>query len=224
MKMKFLSVLALVACLAGSVSAGLPSLAPAKTTVKVTGDYVETRTASVFAGACHYNGEYVTTGREALLAWNLSGGTFNGVDLSGVKAMAAISCEYTLGDPTAARKSQIIIDSRVTAAQVNAMKALLQQMAGKDLGVIVSVSRAPISFIHDDGGYSVSSTGFGSFIVKHKAEAVCCIQPHMVWYFPLSPIENRRVGYTETASFTGTVSPPWMRSDEDSAFYGSISY
>ena len=28
--------------------------------VSVRGDYVEVRTASVFAGACHYNGEIVT--------------------------------------------------------------------------------------------------------------------------------------------------------------------
>jgi hypothetical protein len=31
--------------------------------VSMRGDYVEVRTASVFAGACHYNGEFVTTGR-----------------------------------------------------------------------------------------------------------------------------------------------------------------
>ena len=32
--------------------------------VSLRGDYVEVRTASVFAGACHYNGEVVTTGRD----------------------------------------------------------------------------------------------------------------------------------------------------------------
>ena len=29
------------------------------------GRYVESRTAAVFAGACHYNGEYCADGREA---------------------------------------------------------------------------------------------------------------------------------------------------------------
>ncbi len=38
--------------------------------VALTGDYVEARTASVFAGACHFNGEVVTTGRDAVMAWN----------------------------------------------------------------------------------------------------------------------------------------------------------
>src|SRR5678815_4830331 len=36
--------------------------------VSMRGDYVEVRTASVFAGACHYNGEVVTTGRDAKMA------------------------------------------------------------------------------------------------------------------------------------------------------------
>ena len=37
----------------------------------IKGDYVEVRTASVFAGACHFNGEVTTTGRDALMAWNI---------------------------------------------------------------------------------------------------------------------------------------------------------
>ena len=43
------------------------------------GDYVEARTASVFAGACHYNGELTTTGRDALMAWNITAGSWDGV-------------------------------------------------------------------------------------------------------------------------------------------------
>ena len=39
--------------------------------VSLRGDYVEVRTASVFAGACHYNGEVVTTGRDAMMAGTL---------------------------------------------------------------------------------------------------------------------------------------------------------
>ena len=40
----------------------------------VKGDYVEVRTASVFAGPCHYHGELVTTGRDAIMAWNVTSG------------------------------------------------------------------------------------------------------------------------------------------------------
>ena len=50
--------------------------------VSLRGDYVEVRTASVFAGACHYNGEVVTTGRDAMMAWNVTSGSWQGVDLT----------------------------------------------------------------------------------------------------------------------------------------------
>ena len=51
----------------------------------VRGEYVEVRTASVFAGACHYNGELTTAGRDALMAWNVKSGAWRGVDLAGVR-------------------------------------------------------------------------------------------------------------------------------------------
>jgi hypothetical protein len=41
----------------------------------------------------------------------------------------------------------------------------------------------------------------------------------------LSPIEHRKVGYTESASYTaGTVSDVWERAGENSAFYGAIAW
>ncbi|MCA1632087.1 MAG: hypothetical protein LC774_17540, partial [Acidobacteria bacterium] len=51
----------------------------------VRGVYVEARTASVFAGACHYNGELTTAGREAVLAWSVKEGSWGGVNLAGVR-------------------------------------------------------------------------------------------------------------------------------------------
>src|SRR5687767_3291066 len=66
--------------------------------VSLRGDYVEVRTASVFAGACHYNGEVVTTGRDALMAWNVTSGKWQGVDLSGVRVMAIVSADANLSE------------------------------------------------------------------------------------------------------------------------------
>src|ERR1044072_50430 len=64
--------------------------------LSLRGDYVEVRTASVFAVACHYNGEVVTTGRDALMAWNVTSGKWQNVDLSGVRAMAIVTSDSEL--------------------------------------------------------------------------------------------------------------------------------
>jgi hypothetical protein len=63
------SALALLAC-AGAASTGLLQNSSPVASSKITGDYIEARTAAVFAGACHYNGELVTTGHDAIMAWN----------------------------------------------------------------------------------------------------------------------------------------------------------
>ena len=88
-----------------------PAMGPsAGVTTQVTGDYVEARTASVFAGACHFNGEVVTTGNDAIMARNFTGGTWKATDLTGVRAMAAVSCAANLRDDAASRKSELVID------------------------------------------------------------------------------------------------------------------
>src|SRR5689334_17845588 len=89
--------------------------------VSVRGEYVEVRTASVFAGACHYNGEVVTTGRDAMMAWNVTSGKWHGVDLSGVRVLAIVSSDANLSDGNAARQSEIIIDANASRMQALAM-------------------------------------------------------------------------------------------------------
>src|SRR5260370_37509123 len=71
----------------------------------VKGDYVEVRTASVFAGACHYNGEVTTTWREALMAWDGTSGSWNGTDLTVLRAIALVRAYDNLSHDQAARRA-----------------------------------------------------------------------------------------------------------------------
>jgi hypothetical protein len=49
--------------------------------------------------------------------------------------------------------------------------------------------------------------------------------PNLVWYTPLVGLENRKVGYTSNATYSGnSVGEPWSRSGENSAFYGSFAF
>jgi hypothetical protein len=224
MNSKLLGTLALVACVVTSVSASSVATASKKASTPVTGDYVEARTASVFAGACHYNGELVTTGRDAVLAWSISSGSFNGVDLSGVKAMAAVTSDDNLSVDTAPKKTELTVDSSASAAQVAALADLLRSRLGSQIGTIAAIHQAPISFAHGDKGYSVDAKGFGNLTVDYRTDNACCIQPSMVWYNPITPLEHRKVGFTETATYSGAIADPWQRHNEDSAFYGTFTF
>ncbi|HET9527925.1 MAG TPA: DUF1326 domain-containing protein [Pyrinomonadaceae bacterium] len=192
-------------------------------TVSVRGEYVEVRTASVFAGACHYNGEVVTTGRDALMAWNVTSGKWKGVDLTGVRAMAIVNSTSNLSEQNASRQSELIIDSAASREQAQAMLSALKEKYAASLGQVVEVRNAPISFEHKDRAYSVKADD-ATINVEAMPNDLCCKMPNLVWYKPLVGIENRKVGYTTNASYGGRkVSDPWSRSGENSAFYGTFA-
>jgi hypothetical protein len=191
--------------------------------ISLRGDYVEVRTASVFAGACHYNGEVVTTGRDAMMAWNVTSGKWQGVDLSGVRVMAIISADANLGESNIARQTEIIIDSLASRTQALAMMNALREKYAASLGEIVEVRTAPISFEHNGRTYAVV-TSEAAINVEAMPNDLCCKMPNLVWYTPLVGLENRKVGYTSKALYSGkTVGEPWSRSGENSAFYGTFS-
>ena len=191
--------------------------------ISLRGDYVEVRTASVFAGACHYNGEVVTTGRDAMMAWNVTSGKWQGVDLSGVRAVAIVTSEANLSD-NAARSSEIIIDSKASSTQSQAMIAALKQNYAATLGNVVTVRYAPITFDHTGRSYAVTADD-ASINVEAMPNDLCCKMPNLVWYSPLVVLENRKVGYTVKAVYSGkAIATPWSRSGENSAFYGHFSF
>src|SRR5438270_13190988 len=63
----------------------------------VTGSYVEARTAEVFTGGCIMNSEAETMGKQALLAWKVDRGSFNGIAIDGLSIVAALAADKNLG-------------------------------------------------------------------------------------------------------------------------------
>ena len=189
------------------------------------GVYVEARTASVFAGACHYNGELTTAGREAVLAWSVKEGSWGGVQLAGVRALAVVGSEANLTDSTAARRSELIVDSNASAAQAAALARAVESAYGAVLGRVVEVRRTPVGFNADGKSFKVSAPGAAALDVEAMPDDLCCRMPHMVWYAPLVPVEGRKVGYTRAASYTGgAAGEAWQRTGENGAFYGAFSF
>jgi hypothetical protein len=190
----------------------------------IKGDYVEVRTASVFTGACHFNGEVVTAGREAIMAWNFASGQSNGANLAGLKALAVVSSDENLENTRAARRSEIILDNAASHDQKVAILETLKSRYAATLGEIVSVRSAPIDFKHEGKSYEVSSPE-AAINVEAMPNDLCCRQPNLVWYSPLVQLSGRKVGYTLKAAYLGhEVGDNWERSGENSAFYGSFAF
>jgi hypothetical protein len=186
---------------------------------EIQGRYVEARTASVMAGACHYNGEVVTRGRDAVMAFRIDKGRSGALDLQGVKAVAMVTSAANLVDG-AERRTILVIDSAASDEQAAAAAAELRNRYGKAFGTVVDVRRAPVSFSERDGRLEVEAEDYATLSVQALADRACCKMPHLVWYEPLVPVADRQVGYTvkaESKAFT-----PWLDAGENTAFHGTF--
>jgi hypothetical protein len=189
----------------------------------LTGDYVEARTASVFAGACHYNGELTTTGRDAEIVWHVRSGASHGVDVSGLTAVAAITAGDNLKDDIAGRRSVLYIDDKATDAQMKVLAGTLMTSYKTALGNVVAIKRAPITFTRTGDKFHMAAKGVGKLDVDAMPNGECCKQPNLVWYKPLAEIEGRKVGFTRESGIEDeTLGASWSKFNQNTAFYGSF--
>src|SRR5205807_10204005 len=118
-------VSALVAVLGVSLSAAAQ---------QISGDYLETRSADVYTGQCFANGEVNLVGNEAILAWHVQSGSWDGVPLQGLTVAAAVRAKGTLGDPYEnpyPAKAVLLVDDQANPQQQAALLKFAQQMGGE---------------------------------------------------------------------------------------------
>jgi hypothetical protein len=219
-------ILAASAALGFAVAAAAPIAAAGRNSV--SGAYVEARTAQVFTGACVMASEAETMGREAVLAWNVSRGAFNGVPLDGLSVIAAVSGDqnlgiFELGGERAHAKSAVFVDARANGAQRLALVAMATQLAGGTLGSIVNVTPAPIEFADKADEVQVHADHVLLAVNKHLEHDPSCGAQQ--WFHPLASVDNASVGLAEEHAFTGSaLGTKWSDPDKPSAFFGTFSY
>src|SRR6476660_6939014 len=110
-----LSILCGVLVLSGPGAAGAAG---------IRGDYVEARTADVYTGPCFSNAEVFIYGNQAVMAWRVSEGSFEGVDLSGLILAAAVegSTKFSEDQPDAA-KAVVSVDEEADSREREALVA-----------------------------------------------------------------------------------------------------
>jgi hypothetical protein len=188
------------------------------------GRYVEARTASLLAGACHYGSEATTTGREALLAWRFEGGVHAGVALAGVDAVAVVTSDRNLAEP-GKRSARLYVSDRASEAQRAAVRALLEERLGATLGTLSGVEAVPMTFQATEDDYALESKGLFELRGATLADRACCSMPSLVWYAPLAPVQRPIVGLN--AAFRcddKRVGRVWSRPDENASFSGRFRF
>jgi hypothetical protein len=206
--------------------AAAPLVAGGKGTV--TGAYVEARTAEVFTGGCIMGSEAETVGKQAVLAWRVDRGTFNGVSLDGLSVVAALSGDRNLGIQEIGGgkpdvRSALFVDNRANPAQQLALVAMVNELSSGLVGTIVQVTPAPIQFTDHGGEIAVSAPNVTLDISKHMTHDPTC--GAMQWFHPLASVTQADMGLTAEHAFTGAgLGTKWSDPNRRSAFFGTFSY
>ena len=194
----------------------------------LTGTYVEARTSEIFAGACVVNGEAATAGREALLAWKVDSGRFNGVSLDGLAIVAAVVGDANLsvqeiGGDVANTRAALFVDARATEAQRRALIAMAKTAAGRVVSTIAEVTPASIQFVVGDRDIEVAVPTARLRVRKEMEHDSTC--GNKKWFNPLSSVHHADLGIAVENAFSGaSLGTKWSDPNKRSAFFGTFSY
>ena len=221
--MKFrVFVLALFVCLIAAFAAAQ----------QISGDYIETRTADIYTGACFANGEVGLVGNEAILGWNVKHGSWNGVALDGLSVVGVVRARATLGDPYGKpypAKSVLIVDDQASLEQRAALESFAHQMGGELLANTEQVIAAPVDFqvLHDSQHHGKAFLRAGQFAVVqtrgiNDTDHLCGNES--TFYPPLTQLAHAMPAVALTDQYKGPdLGVTWENHGKRSAFVGSFA-
>jgi hypothetical protein len=209
------------------------SVAAVAAAQQIHGDYIETRSADVYTGACFANGEVGLVGNEAILGWRVSTGSWDGIGLDGLSVVAAVKAKATLGDPyndPYPATAVLMVDEKATEPQRAALVAFAQRMGGRLLENIGRVVAAPIAFEiagHRSGRHGTATLHAGRFATVqtrslNDSDHLCGNEE--TFYPPLTDTTHAMPAVALTDRYQGPgLGETWINHDKRSAFVGTFA-
>lgn len=198
--------------------------------VQISGDYLETRSADVYTGSCFANGEVNLVGNQAILAWRVESGTWNGVQLDGLTVAAAVRARATLGDPYAnpyPAQAVLIVDDQANESQRAALTAFAQHMGGELLRNVQQVISAPMELAvnrEKHGAAMLRAGNIATVRTRSLNEGDHLCGNEVTFYPPLSDTTHAMPAVALTDSYQGPgLGVDWETHDKRSAFVGTFA-
>jgi hypothetical protein len=195
----------------------------------ITGAYVEARTAEVFAGGCIMSSEAETIGRQAVLAWRIDQGGYEGQVLDGLRVVAAVSGDRNLGvreiggEAPSYVRAVIYVDERATPVQQQALAKLARSLSRGLISEVVAVTPVPISFNESATSLAVAAGDARLQVRKSIEHGPAC--GAMKWFTPFGVVDGANLGTTVAHGFSGReLDVRWSAPNRRSAFFGEFTF
>ncbi len=194
----------------------------------VAGTYLEARTADVYTGPCFANSEVGLVGNEAIMAWRIESGGWDGVDLSGLSVLAVVRSDATLGDPYAESRtteSVLIVDAAADGSQRSALQGFARGMGGALLADVARVEAADVMFdLRPNGAASVTAGDLAAVRTRPLDHRDHLCGNETVFYPPLAPTDGAMPGVAIEHTWEGPgLGAKWKSPGKRSAFVGRFS-
>ena len=197
---------------------------------QIRGDYIETRSADVYTGQCFANGEVNLVGKEAILAWHVQTGSWDGVPLDGLTIAAAVRAKATLGDPYANPypvQSVLLVDDQATPQQSAALISFAKQMGGELLKNVDQTISAPMEMIvnHERHGVALLRAGqFATVQTRSLGDKDHVCGNEVTFYPPLTQVTHSMPAVAITDAYRGPgLGESWDTHGRRSAFIGTFA-
>jgi hypothetical protein len=196
---------------------------------QIRGDYIETRSADVYTGQCFANGEVNLVGDQAILAWHVESGSWDGVELDGLTVAAAVHAHATLGDPYAnpyPAQAVLLVDDQANQQQRLALVAFAHQMGGELLRHAQQVIPAPMELVVSPEHHGVALLRAGQFATVqtrpvNNKDHLCGNEA--TFYPPLTQLTHFMAAVALTDSYRGPgLDVDWESHGRRSAFVGTF--
>jgi hypothetical protein len=195
----------------------------------ISGSYVEARTAEVFAGGCIMSSEAETIGRQAVLAWRIDQGGFDGQALDGLRVVAAISGDRNLGireiggEAPSYVQAVVYVDQRAAPAQQRALARLARSLSRGLISDVVAVTPVAIAFDETNDAVAVTAGDARLQVRKSIEHGPAC--GAMKWFTPFTAVDDARIGTTVAHGFSGPgLDTRWSAPNRRSAFFGEFRF
>jgi hypothetical protein len=197
---------------------------------QIRGDYIETRSADVYTGQCFANGEVNLVGNEAILAWHVQSGSWDGVPLDGLTVAAAVRAHGTLGDPYESpypAHAVLLVDDQASTDQRAALVSFAHQMGGELLRQVEQVITTPMELVvnHQEHGVALLRAGqFATVQTRSIGDKDHLCGNEVTFYPPLTDLAHSMPAVALTDSYRGPgLGVDWESHGKRSAFVGSFA-
>ena len=196
---------------------------------QISGDYLETRSADIYTGACFANGEVNLVGNEAIMAWHVQRGSWDGIALQDLTVAAAVRANGTLGDPYEnpyPAKAVLLVDEQANPKQRAALVSFARHMGGELLKNVEEIVPVPMELVvnaQHHGAAMLRAGNFATVQTRSIGDQDHLCGNEVTFYPPLTDVAHSMPAVALTDSYRGPgLGVSWDLHGKRSAFVGTF--